>query len=1393
MILEGYSNTELLFESGKTLIYRSFHEASGTSQILKIPGTNLSLDKAEVIYESEFNIGEKLNSDLHIKYLGYNRINGTPFLLIEDFGAVSLAQIIPKNGLAIDVFFNYSIKIVNALAELHEKRIIHKDICSSNIVVNTKTDVLKLIDFGSASNFIKELGDNKTVWTQANLAYISPEQTGRINRVVTYKTDFYSLGITFFHMLTGRLPFPSNEPSELIFQHIAADPPHAKEVKPSVPSLIDEIVNKLMNKNSDERYKSALGLLNDLEKALEYWNETKVIPIFELAKNDVSEVFSIPEKLYGREKELLQVKDYFLRAVQGNFTVSYILGASGIGKSAFVSELFKDIVKKKGNFGFGKFDQIQRNVPYSALIQALNQIIQNILIENAESIAAWKMILHENLGQNAGLLATVLPDLEMIMGEIKKVEITDPTLAKNRFILAFKNLIKSFSQSDAPLVLFMDDLQWIDAATLQLFTDLFNDIDPEEKNYTLIIGAYRDNEVGPEHQLSIVLRDFENRGFPKRNIKLNPLDEDAINMLCSEALGRKPEDTKELVSLLYSKTGGSPFFVRQFLENLYARDFIYLDRVSRNWSWRINKIQESGFTDNVVKLIQEKLHKLDSDVKTVLKVASCLGNNFKSSDIAHITRIDESMVDKALIQGMNDDVIYKLNSESEGVYRFQHDRIKTAAYEMIEKDNLEQLQYSIGKYLIQRLDIFEKNTDKLFEALEHLNRTESLVIDTDLRLKMARLNLNAAEIAQQSNAYQAALNFADKGISFMPNSSWNLEMELLKKLHFTGGQSAYLIGEYSKMHQLIDNALLNLVDPVDKAQFHEIVVYSYSSRRQWEEAVEEALKGLGELGLRLPKKPNSLQVMMHVGHLFLTMGRRRPEDLVDLPTLDNSKVEAIHKLFLSAASAAYLTNQNMFAIFFTEMVRLSAKYGNGKHSAFAYIAFGVFYGGALGFINYGYRFGELGKKVFEKHRSDELQAKVYFSLYAFMQNWKVDVKEIYPKLLEGFQVGSQVGEIEYAAWCLSMRSGMSTLSGENLAHLEVDLLASVKYCKNLQQIEIIAAGFLDYTQWWLNKGSEENDPLINGFIDKKAPAFIQEKYWTALAEHDLVLGIMYFYHFRFEDAWSHFSRGWDHHDSLTGLFYFAQLAFYRAWCAIKLVQEKRSRFSNRELTKIIKDFRKWGEYSEANHGHKLVLFEAELAILKDDKIKAFDLFDKAILQAGNTSHPNDQALFCEMTSRHYRNWNKKAFADIYIEQAYDAYVKWGAVRKINALEKEFPNLSQQPSTYHLVDNTRESTITEEIFSALDVESIVKASQAISSEIQFDALMAKLLKVLSESAGAQRVIIMLKKNGRWRIEALKEIGNEIRTEKTPLELFDAIPNSIISYIEKTKNTVEIPLI
>ena len=916
----------------------------------------------------------------------------------------------------------------------------------------------------------------------------------------------------------------------------------------------------------------------------------------------------------------------------------------------------------------------------------------------------------------------------------------------------------------------------------------FNSIEPLEKNYTLIIGAYRDGEVGTEHPLSVVLRDFENRGYPKHEILLGPLREEAINAMCSEALGRDPEETRDLVSLIYSKTRGSPFFVRQFLENIYDKGFIYLDREKRHWDWYYDKVQEADFTNNVVDLIQEKLFRLPEETKTVLKIAACLGNQFQASDIVAISAIEEGLVKDALNVAMNEDIVFKLFSNADAAYSFQHDRIQNAAYELIDEGQRDLLHYKIGRYLIHRLDASEPSAEKLFEALSHLNKVEYRVEDPGLRLKLAQYNLKGATTAQQSNAYQAALFLADKGIQFLPPNPWSNEAELIKDLHLVGSQSAYLTGEYAKMHRLVDHALQHLTDPVQKAFFYETVVYSYSSRREWNKAVEETLRGLSLLGLRLPQNPKTIHVLKHLGSLFATMGRRKPEDLLKLPVMDNPRVEAIFRLFISAASAAYLTNQNMFAIFFTEMVRLSAKHGNGRHSAFAYVAFGVFYGGALGFINYGYRFGELGKKVFEKYPSDELLAKVYFSLYAFIQNWKVDVKELYPKLLEGFRVGSQVGEKEYAAWCLSIRAGMSTLSGENLQQVESDLESAVKYSKNLKQIEIIALGFLDYTQWWLDKGSPELDPLAIGFVDKKAPLFIEENFWTALAEHDMIVGSMYFYFFEYDKAWKSLSRGWKHHESLMGLFYYAQLAFYRAWCAIKLQQENPDYFSSRELKKIISDFMKWGVHSPPNHGHKILMLEAEQAVLKGDKLAAIELLDKAIDQAGHTDHPNDQGLFCEMAAKHYTDWGKEPFAELYMDKAYRAYTRWGAIRKMRALEELSSKAGKRRTTVIGTHGSGASTITGDILSSLDVESIIKASQAISGETQIDTLLARLLKVLSESAGAQRVVILLKKEEKLWVQVQKEIGAEMQNINTSFEEYDGLPKSFINYIEKKKKTV-----
>ncbi len=1388
MNVAGYSTDELIYQSDRSLVYRAHREKTGESCILKTSSEKLSPDLARMLFQSEYAIGSSLDSEAHVRYLEYQEHDGQPCLLIEDFDAISLSRLIPEKGFDIENFLQLAVKITNALAQLHQKKIIHKDLCPSNIAVNPKTGTLKLIDFGSASNFIKEVSHQNSALNHASLAYISPEQTGRMNRLVTYKTDFYSLGVTFFQMLTGRLPYPASDSSELIYNHIAAETPAAKQVNPSIPAQLSEMIAKLMSKNPEERYHSALGLLNDLEKCLAFWNKNKAIPLFPLGENDISEVFNIPEKLYGRDKELAKVKGYFQRAVKGGFTVCYITGQSGFGKSAFVSELYKDIAREKGYFGSGKFDQFQRNVPYSALIQALSQIIRSILTESPESISRWKTLLEENLGNNAGLLASVLPDLELIMGKLESVEITNPEQARNRFILAFRNLIRTFSRQESPLVLFMDDLQWIDAATLQLFSDYFNSIEAGEKYYTMIIGAYRDNEVTEEHPLSMVFRDFEQRGYPSRIIAMPPLDVEAINELCADALETSPENCRQLANLLHTKTGGNPFFVRQFLETLYEKGLIFLNHETRSWDWRLESIREAGFTDNVLDLIQAKIHNLNPDVQMVLKIASCLGIHFEAADITEIAAIEKSRLNRLLGVAMQEDIIYKLYSETEELFRFQHDRIQNAAYNLIHPDELNPLHLQIGTYLIGKPEVHEQNTEALFEVLQHLNRTEALITDPGLRLKLARYNLEAGRKAKISNAYQAALGFVHSGIAFLPANAWQAQFDLARELHLIGVQSAYLTGEFETMHQLADLAMEHTSDPVEKVAFHEIITYSYASRRDWNNAVNEAIEALRILGIKLPKNPGLLHVLKHLGRFFFALGRRKPEDLIDLPDLQNPRIEWALKIFISATSAAYLTSPNMFAIFFIEMARLSATYGNCKYSSFGYVGFGVFYGGALGFIDYGFRFGELGKKVFEKYHSDELMAKVYFSLYAFLQNWKVDVKKLYPKLMEAFQVGSQVGENEYAAWCQGIRGGMSTLSGEPLAKVEEDLLASIKYARNLKQIEIISKNFHHYASWWLDKNPEGTDPLAEGYVDEMGPVFEEEKFFTALAEHDLMFGSIYLHYFRYEKAWEHLSRGWLYHQSLVGLFYYAQLAFYRAWCALKLQQEKPGFFKKSELKTILKDFTKWGVHSPPNHGHKLTMFDAELAVLKGDKAEAMELFDQAIQQAKQSDHPNDEAAFCEMTARHYRRWGKEEFAELYLQKAYSAYQRWGALRKMRTLTEEYPELFRTYSSFDDPEAGSSSITSGEISQTLDIRSIIKASQAISGEIQIEALLTRLLKVLTESAGAQRVIILLNRKGKLQVEALKTIDSPVEIRRTPLEQFAEIPASIIHYIEKTRSMV-----
>ena len=772
--LADYQILEHLYESVHSLVYRAKRQADGQGVVLKIVKEEHPTPERMAAFKREYEILSQLDIDGVISAYELGRVHRW-LMVLEDFGGESLARLQVAGKLAVADFLGLAIRLSQILGQVHQLKIMHKDINPSNIVVNPVTGELKLIDFGISTMLSLE---NPTFChpnlLEGTLAYISPEQTGRMNRVLDYRSDFYSLGVTFYELLTGQLPFQADEALELIHCHIAkpARPPH--ELKPEIPPILSQIVLKLMAKNAEERYQSAYGLKADLERCLHEWRHSGQMRAFELAEDDLSDRLNIPPKLYGRDSERASLLAASSRACQGGCEMVLVAGYSGVGKSALVQEVYKGITDKRGHFIAGKFDQYQRNVPYLALTQAFNELCDHLLSESPQSLSQWQAKIMAAVGRNGQVLSDVIPNLELLIGKQPAVAQVGAQEAQNRFNLIFQNFIQAISQPEHPLVLFIDDLQWADSASLSLMKRLMHNAKCQN---LLLIGAYRDNEVDESHPLLITIEAIKAQPVSLERIPLNNLRQNEVNALIAETLHLPAQSSQPLSDLVYAKTQGNAFFTREFLKSLYHNGFLSFEHQSRTWQWDVAQIQAQNISDNVVELMAGKIGQLDSNTQTVLQLAACIGNTFELSTLALIRKkaLPELITElwPAISEGLllPLDEQYKLlktyeagkRDEADVVaapqvrFKFQHDRVQQAAYSLIDEAQKQVTHLQIGRLLLaNRSQTLE---DDLFEIVNQLNQGIALINQQNERVELAKLNLKAGQKAKKATAYGSAVSY----------------------------------------------------------------------------------------------------------------------------------------------------------------------------------------------------------------------------------------------------------------------------------------------------------------------------------------------------------------------------------------------------------------------------------------------------------------------------------------------------------------------------------------------------------------------------------------------------------------------------------------------------------
>ena len=1432
--IPGYQVSEELYNGSRTLVYRAVREIDSLPVVIKLLKNPYPSFSELVQFRNQYMIAKNLNSSTIIQTYSLKTHQNGYVLVMEDFGGISLKDYFARDQTRdigfLQEFLQIAIALCNTLDILIRHRVIHKDIKPANILIHPETKEVKLIDFSIASLLPRETQSLMSPNVlEGTLGYLSPEQTGRMNRGIDYRTDFYSLGVTFYELLTGQLPFQSHEPMELVHCHIAKLPPLLGERgegtgnREEIPQVLCDIVMKLMAKNAEDRYQSAFGLKYDLENCLAQLKETGKIVSFPIAQRDVCDRFIIPEKLYGREHEVETLLKAFDRVTNNQTEIMLVAGFSGIGKTALVNEVHKPIVRQRGYFIKGKFDQFNRNIPFSAFVQAFRDLMGQLLSESDEQLSTWKNKILQVLGDQGQVILEVIPELEQIIGQQPPATKLLPSAAQNRFNLLFQKFIQVFTTKEHPLVIFLDDLQWADSASLKLMQLLMSE---SGSGSLLLIGAYRDNEVSAMHQLTLTLAEIRKANATIHSITLVPLSNASLNQLVVDTLSCSDKTAQPLTELVYQKTQGNPFFATHFLKILYEDGLITFNSERGYWQCDIVAVKALALTDDVVELLALQLQKLPDATQNMLKLAACIGNQFDLRTLAIVSEQSQTetaaFLWKALQEGLvlPTSEVYKFfqdnehNSESNPlnsnfqipIYKFLHDRVQQAAYSLIPDEEKQFTHLKIGQLLLQNTSESQQE-ERIFEIVSQLNRGILLINQSAERQQLAQLNLNAGQKAKESTAYSAAIHYFYSGMQLLPINSWKIAYELTRSLYEEAAEAAFLNNEFDQMESLIQVVIEKTTTLLDRVKVYEVQLQAYQVRNQSFKAIATGRELLAQLGVTLPESVTPPDVQQYVVNTLSTLAGRSIQGLVDLPLMDDPKALVALRIMASIAPAIHQAAPYLFPIIACEEVNVSLKYGNASLSAPGYADFGI----VLNICNQlesGYEFGKLALMLVDRFQAKSVQSMTIFKVAALNQFNKQHVRISISLLQESHSLGLETGDFFHVLASMIFKLFYVYLSGTEV--LEI-LLADIKaYESNFAQNQRLL-NWSNIICKSINNLTESSDHTER-FIGED---YQDEQLLSALIEENDELTLHVFFlskltlSYLFENfpaAVENGNQGEQYLNGGAGMLSVPVFYYYDSLSRLAVYARAEPSQQEQLLLKVGENQEKLqfrANFAPMNFQHKFDLVEAERHRVLGEKIAAIELYDRAITLAKENQYIQEEALSNELAAKFYLDWGKEKIAQVYMQEAYYCYARWGAKAKTEDLEKRYPQLltpilQGQHHRFQLSSTVDASSFPHQtihtnlssssISEALDFATIFKAAQVLSSEIQLEQLLTTLLQVVMENAGAQKAALLVLQQGDLVVEAVATINEGVTLVSVPLSTSEGIPVTLMNYVKRSLKTV-----
>lgn len=1391
MEIPGYTIIEQVGETLQSVVFRAKKDGHTGTCIVKTLKTVEPTREDIVRLKHEFELIRSLSIDGIVRVYDIIESFGGLALVLEDFQAVSLKDYLQKE-LKLDEFLELADHITEILGNLHARHVTHMDIKPGNILYNARDHVLKLTDFGIAAEITRS---NEEIYNPAviegTLVYISPEQTGRMNCPVDYRTDLYSLGVTFYEMLLRRVPFVSSDPMEVIHAHIAKRPVAPSFINPGIPGAVSDIIMKLLAKTPEERYQNGFGVMADIRECRRRLQNTGKIEPFVLGQKDISLKFSVPQALVGRAKDLAVLREIFDRVSAGASEALLVTGEAGIGKSALVNEISKPVASVRGYFISGKYDQLRKFVPYSAIIQAFQGIARQILAESEARLGGWREKLLGALGVNARIITDAISEIALITGEQPPIEALGPEETQNRFNLVFKNFVRVFAAPDHPLVLFLDDLQWADSASLNLISSMMTD---RNLSYFLLIGVYRDMEVAPHAPLMITIETIKKSGVPVTSQKLTALSGEDVNALIANFLRCDPAVSAPLARIVYAKTLGNPFFVIQFLKMIYDEKHLSLD-AEVGWTWDTPTIGKLQVMDNVVDFMASKIARLPQASLEMIKVCACIGNRF---DIPTLCAVTEQSIEEVfrVLDGLIDQGLINF---SKNLYRFHHDRIQEAAYWLIAPEDRSPIHYKIGTRLLETTPP-EQVFTKLFYIADQFNQAAREVSAADRAIEVAELNLQAGIKAKDASAYALAVNYLKYGMALLPQNAWTDTYRLTYALHLELMECQYLNQRLDESQRLFEEISQKVKSKTDRGKACAAMVVILTHIGHFEEALSLGIESLRMFNMHLTRNPGTLSILREIVRFKFKVRKIGLDHIPNLPQMTDEDALIASEIAASLGLPAYYASANLYALLTFKALDEMFSRGITASSSFGLIAAANIINAAFGDYKEAYRISQTALKLNDQLGKRRYACKVYLVHAYMILHWVRPLDESLALLRKAYDMGMEAGDFIYASHCISAMSMGRLVAGHSIddvleEHLRFkDFIASIhdpSVTVEFREVEQICRNLKGQTDSVLSLSSGD-------FNEEESLAELRQSGSLMNVFH--ALAKMERTHYLFGSYEEAYRIGFELDTMLDlpqGSVLLTEHYLYRCLSLTAVYPDKdapEKRRILRTLKKMKKKMSKWAQSCPENYLAKSLLIDADEAAMSDHFEEAASGYQKAIQSAKDHRLTHIEALAYERAARFYTSRGFDLIAQAHWRMAHAAYMRWGADAKTAQLRKDFPALfAPEPRSASLYDShtaTNRPSSPGLSSSLLDLSTIMRVSQTIASEILLDRLLQNIMKIAVENAGAQRGFFILDTDGTLTIEAVQEEGSEeVRVlESLPLAQSEALSTGIVHYVYRSNESV-----